>query len=117
MFLIFLGMTVVILSVWSFSKTDSLLMLPLTTPDEFLSGMLYTTLSILDRDVILIQPSSTFLVYFLGVIMIVFGIYFLVTKNNQQSRYYWAIGLILRVISAIVAGSSYQAFGYELKYN
>ena len=108
-------MAVVILCVWTFSNTESLLMLPLTTPDQFLSGMPYTTLSILGNDVILIQPSSTFLVYFLGLIMIAIGFYFLVTKNNQQSRYYWAIGLILWGISAIVAGTSYQAFGYELK--
>ncbi len=115
MLLIFLGMTVTILAVCIFSNTDSLLMLPLTTPDQFLSDMPYTTFSILGKDVILIQPSSTFLVYLLGLIMIAIGVYFLVTKKNQKSRYYWAIGLILWGISAIVAGTSYQAFGYELK--
>jgi len=90
-------------------------MLPLTTPDQFLSDMPYITFSIPGKDVILIQPSSTILVYLLGLIMIAIGVYFLVTKKNQQSRYYWAIGLILWGISAIVAGTSYQAFGYELK--
>jgi hypothetical protein len=115
MLLIFFGMAVVILSVWAFSNIESLLMLPLTTPDEFLSNMPYTTLSILGKDVILIQPSSTILVYLLGLIMIAIGVYFLVTKKKQQSRYYWAFGLILWGISAIVAGTSYQAFGYELK--
>lgn len=108
-------MAVVILSVWIFSNTESILMLPLTTPDQFLSNMPYITLSIPGKDVILIQPSSTVLVYLLGLIMIVIGVYFLVTKKNQQSRYYWGIGLILWGISAIVAGTSYQAFGYELK--
>jgi len=108
-------MAVVILSVWTFSNTESLLMLPLTTPDQFLSGMPFITFSIPGKDVILIQPSSTILVYLLGLIMIAIGVYFLVTKKNQQSRYYWAIGLILWGISAIVAGTSYQAFGYELK--
>ena len=115
MILIFLGMTVTILAVCIFSNTGGLLMLPLTTPDQFLSGMPYTTLSILGKDVILIQPSSTILVYLLGLIMIAIGVYFLVTKKKQQSRYYWAFGLILWGISAIVAGTSYQAFGYELK--
>lgn len=108
-------MAVVILSVCLFSNTESLLMLPLTTPDQFLSDMPYITFTIPGKDVILIQPSSTILVYLLGLIMIAIGVYFLVTKKNQQSRYYWAIGLILWGISAIVAGTSYQAFGFELK--
>jgi hypothetical protein len=77
--------------------------------------MPYITLSIPGKDVILIQPSSTILVYLLGLIMIAIGVYFLVPKKKQQSRYYWAIGIILWGISAIVAGTSYQAFGYELK--
>jgi hypothetical protein len=109
-------MMIVILSIWIFSNAESLLNQPLTAPNQFLSDMPYNTLSIFGKDVILIQPSSTILVYLLGLIMIVFGVYFLVTKKNQQSRYYWAIGLILWGISAIVAGTSYQAYGYELKY-
>jgi len=93
--LIFLGMMIVILSIWIFSNAESLLNQPLTAPNQFLSDMPYNTLSIFGKDVILIQPSSTILVYLLGWIMIVFGVYFLVTKKNQQSRYYWAIGLIV----------------------
>jgi len=72
---------IVILSIWIFSNTESLLMLPLTTPDQFLSDMPYLTFSIPGKDVILIQPSSTILVYLLGLIMIAIGVYFLVTKK------------------------------------
>lgn len=86
---------IVILSIWIFSNTESLLMLPLTTLDQFLSGMPYVTFSIPGKDVILIQPFSTILVYLLGLIMIAIGVYFLVTKKNQKSSYYWAIGLIV----------------------
>jgi cadmium resistance protein CadD (predicted permease) len=88
-------MMIDILSIWIFSNTESLLMLPLTTLDQFLSGMPYVTFSIPGKDVILIQPSSTILVYLLGLIMIAIGVYFLVTKKNQKSSYYWAIGLIV----------------------
>jgi hypothetical protein len=56
-------------------------MLPLTTPDQFLSGMPYVTFSIPGKDVILIQPFSTILVYLLGLIMIAIGVYFLVTNK------------------------------------
>ena len=115
MILIFLGMIAAVIAVCLISNSGSLLMLPLTTPDQFLSGMPYTTLSLFGREMVLTQPSSTFFVYFLGIIMISIGIYFLATKRQQKSRYFWGIGLILWGISAIVAGTSYQAFGYELK--
>jgi hypothetical protein len=74
-------MMIDILSIWIFSNTESLLMLPLTTLDQFLSGMPYVTFSIPGKDVILIQPFSTILVYLLGLIMIAIGVYFLVTKK------------------------------------
>jgi len=74
--IIFLGMAVVILSVWIFSNTESLLMRPLTGPDQFFSGVPYIIFSISGNDVILIQPSSTILVYLLGLIMIAIGVCF-----------------------------------------
>jgi len=115
MIIVLLGMITMILVTIQFSNTGSLLIEPFTSPDAFLSTMPSTQVSIFGRVLILIQPSSTFLVYALGVVMIVVGIYFLVTRRMQQSRFYWAVGLILWGISAIVAGTSYQAFGYELK--
>jgi hypothetical protein len=115
MIIVFLGMIIMVLVIIQFSNTGSLLLEPLTSPDAFLSTMPSTQVSIFGRVLVLIQPSSTFFVYALGVVMIVVGIYFLVTKRMQQSRFYWAVGLILWGISAIVAGTSYQAFGYEFK--
>ena len=115
MLMILFGMAVVIVAVCVLSNTGSLLMVPLTSPEQFLSGMPHTTVSIVGLDFVLIQPSSTFFVYLLGGVMILFGVYFLATRRSQQSRLYWAVGLLLWGISAIVAGSSYQAFGYELK--
>jgi hypothetical protein len=115
MIIVFLGIITMILVIIQFSNTGSLLLEPLTSPDKFLSTMPYTQVSIFGRVLVLIQPSSTFFVYALGVVMIVVGIYFLVTRGMQWSRFYWAVGLILWGISAIVAGTSYQAFGYELK--
>lgn len=112
---ILLGMIAVILSVCILSNTRQLLMMPNTTPEAFLSGMPYTTISLLGQDYILIQPSSTFFVYFLGLLMVALGLYFVVTWQAQQARAYWGLGFIFWGISALVAGTSYQAFGFELK--
>jgi hypothetical protein len=112
---IFLAMTAAILAVCVFSSTGSLLLIPLTTPEQFLSGMPHIPFSFFGRETVLIQPSSTFFVYLLGGIMIMIGVYFLASNRAQRSRVYWGIGLVLWGISALAAGTSYQAFGYELK--
>lgn len=61
------------------------------------------------------QPSSSFWVYFLGLLVTVAGVNFLVTQDDQLSRYWWGISLVLWGVGAIIAGTSYQALGYELK--
>ena len=67
------------------------------------------------REFMLNQPSSTFWVYFLGIIVTVAGGYFLMVQENELSRFWWGISLILWGVGALIAGTSYQAFGYELK--
>ncbi|CAH0525794.1 hypothetical protein [Vibrio hippocampi] len=61
------------------------------------------------------QPWSTFWVYFLGVLVTIAGAHFLWNQEGQISRYWWGISLILWGVGALIAGTSYQALGYELK--
>jgi len=114
---IFLGIITSITLVCIFSNTTQFLLEPLTTPEMFLASMPYTSISFIGHEFVIIQPSSTFFVYFLGFFMILIGTYFIVNKKFQKSCEYWGMGLILWGISALVAGTSYQAFGYELKCN
>lgn len=85
------------------------------TPQKFLEGMPSIPLTIGKSSFILIQPSSTLMVYGLGILTMILGILFLNNHRGQNSRKWWGIGMVLWGIGAIVAGSSYQAFGYELK--
>lgn len=72
-------------------------------------------INFLSRDIILTQPTSTFFVYFLGLLTIGVGMYFLLIQGSEVSRLWWGISLLLWGIGALLAGTSYQAFGYEIK--
>jgi uncharacterized protein DUF6962 len=64
---------------------------------------------------ILSQPFSSVVVYLTAILTIAVGIYFLRTKKDQKSRQWLGIALLLVGIGAALAGTSYQAFGYEIK--
>jgi hypothetical protein len=65
--------------------------------------------------VTLTQPTSTILIYFLGLMWLWVGWRFWQVDNGQKSRRWWSIAMTLGGIAALSAGTSYQAFGFELK--
>jgi len=70
---------------------------------------------IASREVIISQPLSSFWVYFLGLFLIAVSLYFFQIQNGENSRLWWGISLLLMGIGGLLAGTSYQAFGYEIK--
>ena len=64
---------------------------------------------------ILNQLSSSILVFILAIQTLFAGYKFFVNNKNQTSRIWWGYTLLLTGIGAILAGISYQLFGYELK--
>lgn len=72
-------------------------------------------LSLFGRSVVITQPSSTFWVYLLGVLTTVLGIWFYHSAAGHVSRALWGVSLVFWGVGALVAGTSYQAFGYQLK--
>lgn len=83
---------------------------PLMTPSDYLNSIPYIELG----NIVIITPSSTFFVYLLGVITIIFGVKLFKEKKNP-TKYYWGLSLILWGIGTLLAGTSYQGLGYELK--
>ena len=88
---------------------------PPQTPDSWLTIQPYAKIQIGLREIYLVQPSSTIFVYALGILAIGVGIYFLKIRHGHISRFWWGIALILWGAGALFAGTSYEAFSYEIK--
>ncbi len=85
------------------------------TPENWCSEQPCLKVKLLSREIILTQPSSTFFVYLLGLLTTGVGIYFLWIRGTELSRLWWGVSLLLWGIGALLAGTSYQAFGYQIK--
>ena len=64
---------------------------------------------------ILSEPTSSLLVYLLAAQTIWAGYYFWSKAAGRKTMQWWGVQLLLGGIAAFFAGTSYQAFGYELK--
>ncbi len=85
------------------------------SPEAWLKTGPYMEISSGPLKFILMEPSSSILVYLLSLVTVGAGIYFLTIRENNRSRLWWGVSLILWGTGAFLAGTSYQALSYEIK--
>jgi hypothetical protein len=96
-------------------RLATILMSPETTPEQWLKTHPHINLELFSNAFVLAKPSSSAIVFTLGIITIMIGILFLLKRENEKSRYWWGLGLLFWGIGTLFAGTSYQAFAYEIK--
>jgi hypothetical protein len=97
------------------ARLDAIPYSPPQTAATWLTIQPYATIKIGALEIILIQPSTTFFVYLLGVVAIGAGVYFFRIRQGQRSRVWWGIALALWGTGALLAGTSYEASSYAIK--
>lgn len=88
---------------------------PGLTPENWCDQQPCMKLRMAGKALTISQPLSSFWVYFLGAFTIGVSLYFFNLHNGERSRLWWGVSLLLWGIGALLAGTSYQAFGYQIK--
>jgi hypothetical protein len=96
-------------------RLDTIPYVPTQTPETWLRIQPFTEIHLGSQAIILVQPSTSIIVYLLGIITIAVGSYFFRSLNQQRSRFWWGVALLLWGIGALLAGTSYEAFSYFIK--
>lgn len=80
---------------------------PLITPENYLATKPY--IELFNRWIIIV-PSSSLIVFILGVQILILSLFLIKVKQKL-----WGVSLLFWGVGTILAGMSYQTFGYELK--
>lgn len=96
-------------------RLDSIPYTPTQTPETWLQIQPFAELQFAPQNIIFVQPGTSIIVYFLGILTVGIGLYFLKIREGQLSRIWWGIALLLWGIGALLAGTSYEAFSYAIK--
>lgn len=96
-------------------QLDTILFYPTQTAETWLNIQPFIKFNLFSRPVFLIQPSTSLVVYLLGLLGVASGIHFLTIRRSHKSRFWWGIALMLWGFGALFAGTSYEAFSYAIK--
>jgi hypothetical protein len=99
----------------SCSRLASIPYTPQQTPESWLRVQPFVEFRLATETIILVQPTTTAIVYLLGLVAISAGVWLFRIRRAQRSRLWWAIALMLWGAGALLAGTSYEAFSYHLK--
>ena len=111
----FISSLVIILSFSACARLDTIPYDPPQTPETWLQIQPFAEIGFGTQSVIFVQPSTSIIVYLLGILTIGVGVYFLRIRDSQRSRLWWGIALLLWGVGALLAGTSYEAFSYDIK--
>lgn len=107
--------SLVLIGLVLFNQLDQIIYTPETSPDAWCDSQPCDEINLAATDFTLVQPSSTLFVYLLGIITIGLGVALGLKTKDQKSQIWWGRSLILWGLGALFAGTSYQAFSYEIK--
>jgi hypothetical protein len=96
-------------------RIDTISYAPAQTPETWLQIQPFVEMKLGAQRIIVIQPSTSIIVYLLGFITIAAGLYFFRIRDGQRSRLWWGIALLLWGAGALLAGTSYEALSYSIK--
>ncbi len=96
-------------------RLDSIPYTPAQTSETWLQIQPFAEFKLASQNIIFVQPSTSIIVYSLGILTVIVGLYFLKIRAGQRSRIWWGIALLLWGVGALLAGTSYEAFSYAIK--
>ena len=88
---------------------------PAQTPETWLASQPWVEFTVASRRILVIQPSTTVIVFALSLLSLVIGARILRSQEGQLSRFWWGAGLVLWGVGGLLAGTSYEAFSYAIK--
>ncbi len=85
------------------------------TPDQWLASHAHIVVTTSGGPFVLAEPSSSIIVFALGLFLGVLGVMVLRDRMKSRSRLLWGAALVFWSLSTFFAGVSYQLFSYMLK--